>query len=91
MKKAIIITLLLFVNVIFSQKRELGKVTVDELKEKVCPSDSSAPAAVLFNIGEVRFEYLDGRGFLVTTRVRTKIKIYKKVIYSRINYCGIYW
>jgi hypothetical protein len=85
MKKAIIITLLLFVNAIFAQKRELGKVTVDELKEKVCPSDSSAPAAVLFNIGEVRFEYLDGRGFLVTTRVRTKIKIYKKEAYELAN------
>ena len=60
MKKAIIITLLLFVDVLFAQKRELGKVTVEELKEKVCPSDSSSSAAVLFNIGEVSFYLIEG-------------------------------
>lgn len=84
MKKLVIIVLL-FTNAIFAQKRELGKVTEEELKEKVCPSDSSAAAAVLFNIGEVRFEFLEGKGFVMKTRVRTKIKIYKKEAYELAN------
>ena len=84
MKKVVVIVLL-FTNAIFAQKRELGKVTVEELKEKECPADSSAAAAVLFNIGEVRFEFLEGKGFVMKTRVRTKIKIYKKEAYELAN------
>jgi hypothetical protein len=83
--KRIAIIVLLLTNAVFAQKRELGKVTVDELKEKVCPSDSSAAAAVLFNIGEVRFDYFEGRGFVINTKVRTKIKIYKKEAYELAN------
>ncbi|MFN3969082.1 DUF3857 domain-containing protein [Flavobacterium sp.] len=83
--KKIIILILLTSFTSFAQKRELGKVTVEELSEKVCPIDSSAPAAVLFDIGEVRFEYLDGRGFVMKTRVRAKIKIYKKEGYDWAN------
>ena len=83
--KKIIILILLTSFTSFAQKRELGKVTVEELNEKVCPIDSSAAAAVLFDIGEVRFEYLDGRGFVMKTRVRTKIKIYKKEGYDWAN------
>ncbi|MBP8157776.1 MAG: DUF3857 domain-containing protein [Flavobacterium sp.] len=83
--KKIIILILLTSFTSFAQKRELGKVTVEELSEKVCPSDSSAAAAVLFDIGEVRFEYLEGRGFIMKTRVKTKIKIYKKEGYDWAN------
>ncbi|NNT70619.1 DUF3857 domain-containing protein [Flavobacterium sp. IMCC34852] len=83
--KKIIILILLTSFTSFAQKRELGKVTVEELSEKVCPADSSAAAAVLFDIGEVRFEYLEGRGFVMKTRVRTKIKIYKKEGYDWAN------
>ncbi|WP_295333402.1 DUF3857 domain-containing protein [Flavobacterium sp.] len=84
MKKLILILLLLS-HLTFAQKRELGKVTVDELKEKVCPMDSTAAAAVLFNIGEVRFTFIEGRGFVMNTKVRTKIKIYKKEAYELAN------
>ena len=77
MKKVILILLLLS-NLLSAQKRDLGKVTIEELKEKVCPLDSTAPAAVLFNVGEVRFDFVEGKGFVMNTKVRTKIKIYKK-------------
>ncbi|MFY8008363.1 MAG: transglutaminase domain-containing protein [Flavobacterium sp.] len=83
--KKIIIFICLTTFISYAQKRELGKVTVEELKEKVCPADSSAAAAFLFNIGEVRFEYVDGRGFIMKTRVRSKIKIYKKEAYELAN------
>jgi hypothetical protein len=84
MKKVILILLLLS-NLLSAQKKDLGNVTIEELKEKVCPLDSTAPAAVLFNVGEVRFDFVEGKGFVMNTKVRTKIKIYKKEAYELAN------
>ena len=56
-----------------AQNFELGKVTISELQEKKHPKDSTANAAILFKKGEVYFEDLT-----TITRVRIKIKIYKK-------------
>ncbi|MEW5676965.1 DUF3857 domain-containing protein [Flavobacterium enshiense] len=69
----------------FAQKSELGKVTVEELKEKSCPSDSTATAAVLFEKGRTFFEYRQGEGFDVVTEVDIKIKIYSKEGYNWAN------
>lgn len=75
--KIILFTILFTVNA-FSQKYELGEVTIEELKEKVHPKDSSAVAAVLFKKGETRFN-LDPEGnWTITTEIKYKIKIYKK-------------
>ncbi len=75
--KIILFTILLTVNA-FSQKYELGEVTIEELKEKVHPKDSSAVAAVLFKKGQTRFN-LDTEGnWTVETEIKYKIKIYKK-------------
>lgn len=70
----------------FSQSRELGKVTIDELKEKVCPTDTSAVAAVLFSVGKTSFEYSGDDGFKIVTEINTKIKIYKKEGYEYANH-----
>jgi transglutaminase-like putative cysteine protease len=56
-----------------AQNFELGKVTIAELQEKRHPKDSTANAAILFKKGSVYFE-----GLTTITRVKTKIKIYKK-------------
>jgi len=69
---------LLFIFFVYSTKSiaqnfELGKVTIAELQEKRHSKDSTATAAVLFKKGEVYFEDLT-----TITRVRIKIKIYKK-------------
>ncbi len=56
-----------------SQNFELGKVTISELQEKRHPKDTTANAAILFKTGSVYFE-----GLTTITRVKTKIKIYKK-------------
>ena len=40
-----------------AQNYELGKVTVAELKEKVNPKDTTAPAAILFKKGKTFFTY----------------------------------
>ena len=77
MKKIILNTLLFLSTVSFSQNHELGKVTIDELKEKVCPMDTSAVAAILFKKGKTSFHY-DESGYYSVTEVETKIKIYKK-------------
>jgi len=75
----IVLTFLSFSN-INAQKFELGKVTIAELQEKVHPKDTSAVAAILFKTGRVYFEDLT-----TITRVKTKIKIYKKEGYEWAN------
>ena len=78
-KKIVLFVLIyFFTNLSFAQKKELGKVTVDELKEKFHPIDSSATAAYLIKKGTTRF-LLDADGYwTLETIVNVKIKIYKK-------------
>lgn len=69
-----------------AQKQELGKVTIDELKEKACPSDTSAAAAILFSIGKSYFRFSESKGgFEIVTEKIAKIKIYKKEGYDLAN------
>src|SRR6187431_1990746 len=68
-----------------AQDFRLGKVSVAELEEKEHPKDPSAPAAILFKKGEVKFEYSENYGFQVVTEVKTRIKIYKKEGYDWAN------
>lgn len=85
--KKILLTVLFFTCLLsFSQKHELGKVTIEELKEKVCPNDTSAVAAILFNVGNTSFEYSGEDGFSIVTEIDTKIKIYKKRGYDYANH-----
>lgn len=85
MKKLFITSLLFLSTIVFSQDHELGKVTVEELKQKVCPIDTSAVAAVLFNVGKTYYSYSDNKGFELMTEITTKIKIYKKEGYNFAN------
>ncbi len=91
MKKLIVIALLLLNGYTYSQKRDLGEVTIEELNEKVCPTDSSAAAAVLFNVGRTYFEYSGDDGFSIVTEIITKIKIYKKEGYEYANHSEKYY
>lgn len=61
-----------------AQNYELGKVTIAELKEKIHPKDSSAPAAILFKKGRTYFGYNKDVGFYANHVCEVKIKIYKK-------------
>ncbi len=61
-----------------AQNYELGKVTIEELNEKVHPKDSSAPAAILFKKGRTYFGYNKDVGFYANHVCEVKIKIYKK-------------
>jgi hypothetical protein len=84
MKNVFLLSLFISLNII-AQKRDLGKVTIQELEEKICASDTSAVAAILFSIGDVKFEYQDDKGFYYVLKVKSKIKIYKKEGYEKAN------
>lgn len=73
--------LLSFIS-INAQDFELGKVSLEELKEKNHPTDSSAVASVLYAKGKTYFEYSNSTGFYLVTEVETRIKIYKKEGYD---------
>lgn len=87
MKKSIFILAIILFNQFnsYAQKHELGQVTIEELKEKSFPKDSSAVAAVLYEKGKTYFEYKQDEGFKVVTEVEVKIKIYKKEGYDWAN------
>lgn len=87
MKKNLLIILFVFLGHAknYAQKHELGNVTIEELKEKVCPKDSSAVAAILFEKGKTFFDYKQNEGFSIVTEVEVKIKIYKKEGYEWAN------
>ncbi len=82
----LIIALLLFSNVLFSQKYELGKVSVKELEEKQHPLDTAAVAAILYNKVETSFTYSESRGFMAKHEFEIRIKIYKKEGLKYANY-----
>ena len=48
-----------------AQKFELGKVSIEELQEKVHPKDTAAIAAILFKKGEIKYEYDQDNGFSI--------------------------
>lgn len=78
MKRFLLVIMALLSSYMFGQKYELGEVTLDELKEKVCKIDTTAEAAILFKKGKIEFNYRYGDGFKTSTDVEIKIKIYKK-------------
>ena len=86
LKSLVSIVLLMKVASVSAQKYNLGKVTVDELKEKQHPLDTTAAAAIIFKKGLVTFRYDDIEGFVKVTTVKAKIKIYKKEGYEWANH-----
>ena len=94
MKKQILLILVILTSVYtgFSQKKlELGKVTLDELKEKMHSIDTSAVAAVIFQVGKTTFQYSETYGFGLVTEIDTKIKIYKKEGYGNATHAYSYY
>jgi len=76
----LLVAILLF-GVFFNSSAQdfrLGKVSVEELKEKMHPQDSSAVAAILCKKGRTYFSYFEKKGFVVNHEIQMRIKIYKK-------------
>ncbi len=87
MKKNIILaafTLLLSITG-FAQKFELGKVSIDELKEKTHKEDPSASAAILYKKGVTHFDFDNSGDWIIVTDVEVRIKIYTKNGYDYAN------
>ncbi|WP_438966482.1 DUF3857 domain-containing protein [Flavobacterium sp.] len=85
MKKILLFAIALCYQTIFSQKTELGKVTVEELSEKIHPIDTSAAAAYIFKTGETKFNLNTDGNWTVMTEVKVKIKIYNKKGFENAN------
>jgi hypothetical protein len=86
MRKFLFLLTILSSICVHSQKHELGKVNVEELKQKMHQTDTSAVAAILFKTGEVSFDYSQQDGFYIRTNIKAKIKIYKKEGYDWGNF-----
>jgi len=84
MKKFISILILVFFISSFSnaQKIKFGKVSKEELEEKFYPLDSSANAAILYKKRRTIFEYNQETGWVISTKVHERIKIYNKEGYD---------
>jgi len=75
----LLITALISFNLtLTAQEVKFGKVSKQELQEKVYPLDSTASAAILYKKRTSHFEYTDGEGFTLITKVHKRIKIYTK-------------
>ncbi|MFK7814638.1 MAG: DUF3857 domain-containing protein [Maribacter sp.] len=77
-RNSLIIILILVTSAISAQDYKFGKVSKEELNEKLYAKDSSASAVVLYRSKKIRFDYVSGVGFRVLTVVHERVKIYNK-------------
>lgn len=83
MKKLLIFTALLaYASLSVAQDFKFGKVSKEELQEKVHPIDSSANAAVLYRNEDISFLFTQSDGFMQQREVHERIKIYNKEGYD---------
>lgn len=61
-----------------AQNFKFGKVSKEELKEKVHPTNKEADAAVLYRSQRTYYDFNEGVGFTLITEVHERIKIYTK-------------
>ncbi len=77
-KKLLLLLLLPYFSTNYGQKHDIGKVTKEELLEKLHKDDTSAVAAFKFKKAKTTFSYSENNGFVSSTEFFIKIKIYKK-------------
>ncbi len=78
----ILLLFFLSTNFTFSQDLKFGKVSKEELEEKFYPLDSSANAAILYKKRRTFYQYQQGEGWMLMTKIHERIKIYKKEGYE---------
>ena len=75
MRKLVLSLLLLAATTQFyAQNYKFGKVSEEELKEKIYPLDSAANAAFLYKKRETSFNYIQGKGFVIETEIQSSVK-----------------
>ena len=78
MHKIILVAFLLGGAFSYGQDFRFGKVSKEELQEKAHPKDSAANAAILYKEQNSHIDYSPNDGFMLTTEVFERIKIYNK-------------
>ncbi|WP_179339741.1 DUF3857 domain-containing protein [Winogradskyella ludwigii] len=78
----IIVVFVLGINSLSAQDFRYGKVSKEELGQKIHPIDSSANAAVLYREEKINFIYTDHDGFMQEREVYERVKIYNKEGYK---------
>ncbi len=59
-----------------AQKKKDNHATWQELRQSYYPGDSTAPAAILHDEGQLWFEHRDGQGFVALLTRTVKVKVY---------------
>ncbi len=91
MKKIITSLMILFTCYVNAQEFKFGKVSKEELEEKMHPTDSSANAAYIYKYRKTLYSYTQAQGFYLTTEIHHRIKIYNKDGLNRANFeIGLY-
>lgn len=78
MKKHLVILFILLTISVVSQEEKFGKISKEELEEKMHPTDSTADAAYLYKKRKSYFYYDMNDGFVVVNEYHERIKIYTK-------------
>ena len=76
----------MFCGTAYSQKYEMGKVSIKELQEKRHAADTAAAAAVIYKKAKTSFKFTEKDGFVAVHDIEMRIKIYKKEGLSLANY-----
>ncbi|KAB1153949.1 DUF3857 domain-containing protein [Tenacibaculum aiptasiae] len=85
MKKLLFILALMLSLKTTAQKVQFGKVSKEELEEKLYPSDSTIDATYLYKKRRTYFSYNINTGFKVITEYHERIKIYTKEGFDYAN------
>ncbi|SEA24928.1 DUF3857 domain-containing protein [Psychroflexus halocasei] len=83
MKKYIIIICLIALSTSAYSQVEMKEVSIEDLTQNVHPKDSTASAAILFDQGDLDFNYDSGWNYRLD--VKTRIKIYNQDGYDQAN------
>jgi len=79
MKNYILIFLILILaNNIYAQDYKFGKVSKEEVLELSHLENPEADAAILFKSSKTHYDYRKDKGFILTTDVHERVKIYNK-------------
>ncbi|CAM1367957.1 conserved exported hypothetical protein [Tenacibaculum sediminilitoris] len=91
MKKALLILALIFAYNLNAQEIKFGKVSKEELKEKLYPLDSTADAAYLNLTRKTYYTFSEKRGFEIVNEIHERIKIYTKEGFENATRSIIYY
>ncbi len=78
MKFVFYIACVFTIHLTIAQDYKFGKVSKEELLETSDPTDPEANATVLYRSQEIKFEYIESKGFVQKNDIHERIKIYNK-------------